>query len=163
MSNSALAEKLEPLARKVPVIDPAQVRMNYAGHVFKEVMVRVPHDFVADDLKEPGAWSRVQASRDALCKFDRVIVVAWDESWIAETIVAHADSAKVVLTKPRLLSLPDRYEALFQTEEYRVVWTGGGYAVERKRDSHRMTHIVTSAAIAERDLQQLYPRHTGAA
>jgi len=56
----------------------------------------------------------LQASRDALCKFDRVIVVAWDESWIAETIVAHADRAKVVLTKPRLLSLPDRYEALFQ-------------------------------------------------
>lgn len=147
----------ESSERAVPVIDPARMALQFAGQVWREYLVRVPADFVADDLKSPSAWRKVQAgSRNGLRKLDRVTVVAFDESWIAEAIVASADNKGAVLAKPRITSIPLRFDKLFEDDLYRVAWNGFGYVVERKADGHAMTQA-TANELATRLLVQLYP------
>ncbi|MER9840327.1 hypothetical protein NKJ59_03580 [Mesorhizobium australicum] len=149
---------LKTAERQAPEIDPARVQIQSAGQVWREYFVRAPAGFVADDLKTPSAWRKVQVgSRSGLKKFDHVFVVAFDESWVAEAIVASADTKGVVLAKPRVTSLPERFDQLFQDENYRVVFNGAGYIVERKSDGHPMTQPTANADLAARLLAQLYP------
>lgn len=155
------ASDLKPAARQAPEIDPARVTLQYTGFAWREYMVILPAGFVAADLNEaPEAWKKVQnGSRNALRKFDKLMIVAYDESWFAEAVVAHADHKSVILAKPRITSLPARVDALFSTEEYAVKFLGSGqYAVERKRDGAIVTQAVASPELAARDLNNLYPR-----
>jgi hypothetical protein len=47
-------------------------------------------------------WKKVQAKPvKALRKFDQIIAVAFDETWMAEAVVADARNETVVLAKPR--------------------------------------------------------------
>jgi hypothetical protein len=147
--------------RRAPVIDPGNVTLDHAGTVRRTFFVRLPRDFIADDLKEPEAWSRVQINAaKALRRHDGLYLVAWDESWVAEAVVADGDGKGVVLAKPRVTNFPARFDRLLEDDQYRVVWFGTGYAVERKSDGHRMTGIVASKAVAERDFANLYQRST---
>lgn len=138
-------------------IDPANVKVNHSGLAFRQMFVRLPAGMIADDLKEPSIWARVQASPLALRRHDNLYIAAYGEDWVAEAIVADADARQAVLCKPRLTSFPERYERLFEDDTFRVRWMGNGFAVERKADGHRMTPITGSAALAERDLMRLYP------
>ncbi|MDN2579191.1 hypothetical protein [Aquibium sp. ELW1220] len=139
-------------------IDPRNIVMNDAGFAWRSFMVRLPVDAVADHLKEPTIWAKVQKSANALRKHDRLYIVAFDEGWVAEAFVTDADKSRAVLAKPRLTVFSERFDSLFQDENYRVAWMGSGYVVERKSDGHRMTAPVHSAAIAERDLRNIYPQ-----
>lgn len=156
--NKALAEELKPLERTAPLIPHENVVLNVDGFVYRHLLVRLPADFVADDLKEPGVWRKVQGSRNALRKHDHLYLVAYDESWAADAVVASGTAASAVLCKPKLTNFPERYDRLFEDENYRVAWMGTGYIVERKKDGHRMTAPVPSAAHAERDLRNIYPK-----
>jgi hypothetical protein len=152
------ADETDLTPRQAPTVPPAAVTLNANGFVWREFMVRLPDAFVADDLKEPSIWKRVQSGHNALVKHDRLYMVAYDESWAAEAIVASADRERAVLAKPRLTNFPERFEKLFEDEVYRVAWVGNGYCVIRKADGHRMTTPAGSAGIAERDLINLHPR-----
>ncbi|MGV2104393.1 hypothetical protein [Rhizobium sp. 21-4511-3d] len=158
--NIAPAEDLTQ--RAAPIIPMASVQINNQGYVSRDLFIRLPEGFVADDLKEPDVWKIVQSSPFALVKHDRLYMVAYDESWVAEAIVAQADRLKAVLAKPRLTNFPERFEKLFEDDFYRVAWVGSGYCVLRKTDNHRMTSPVSSSQIAERDLINLHPRVAGA-
>ncbi len=139
-------------------VDPRHVTLNASGFAWREFMVRLPQSAVANDLSDPTIWRKVQKSPNALRRHDRVYVVAYDESWSAEAIVGEADGSKAVLCKPRLVTFPERFDQLFQTEDFRVAWMGAGYVVERKADGHRLTAPVHSAALAERALREQYPQ-----
>lgn len=157
-TENASTAGLVDIDRKTPVIAPVDVSLNAAGTAWRSWFVRLPEGFVADDLKEPDAWVKVQAvPQKALQKLDFVVLVAFDESFVAEAWVAHADGQKAVLSKPRLTAMPERYERLFSDGTYRVVFVGGGYAVERIRDGHRMTPAFATAAVATLELSRLYP------
>lgn len=146
-----------------PKIDPARVSLDMMGQSSRGWFVRLPDGFIADDLKEPEAWSRCQASPSkALRKHDRIYVIAYDESWCADTIVASADETGAALAVFRTVSLPVRTRAPFQDDKYRIVWNGAGYHVERKSDNHKMTETVANEKLAERDLRNLYPQRVGA-
>ncbi|TPM33886.1 hypothetical protein FJ955_03895 [Mesorhizobium sp. B2-2-2] len=159
MTKTALdVADLKTAARTAPEIDPARVTLHHSGQCWREYMVRVPADFVADDLKEPGVWRKLQnGSRNSLRKFDRLFIVAFNEEWVAEAIVASADMKSAVLAKPRVTSMPTRFDKLFEDEKYRVAWNGFGYVVERKSDGHPMTQPTANAELATRLLAQLYP------
>jgi hypothetical protein len=144
-------------------IDPRNVTRNSDGFMWREFAIRLPAGMVADTLKEPSIWAKVQKGANALRKHDRLYLIAFDESWVAEAIVIEADKEKAVLAKPRLTTFGERFDKLFETEDYRVAWTGTGYTVERKSDGHRMTQIVHSRAMAEKDLRNLYPTKGGLA
>lgn len=145
--------------RKLTPVEPANVRVNYAGFAFRELFVRLSRGVIADDLKEPGLWSRVQLSNSvALRKFDRVLVVSYDESWIAEAYVEGATATGASLAKPRIIMMRERTEQLFGDGTYQVEFNGRGYHAVRLRDGQSMTPTVANAALAERDLANLYPR-----
>jgi hypothetical protein len=152
-------DELKPAGRPTPTIDPARVTLQSSGFVWREYFVRCPSEMVSDDLKLPGIWSKLQTSGNskALKKFDKLLVVAFDESWVAECVVASADSKGAVLAKPRITTMPERYDKLFQDDLYRVAWNGFGYIVERKADGHAMTQPTANAELATRLLAQLYP------
>jgi hypothetical protein len=158
MNKAIDPSKLKTEERLAPEIDPIRVQVQSSGQVWAEYFVRTPSGFVADDLKTPSVWKKVQSGgRSGLKKFDRVFVVSFDETWVAEAIVASADNKSVVLAKPRVTTLPERYDALFSDENYRVAWNGHGYIVERKLDGHPMTQPTANAELATRLLVQLYP------
>ena len=158
MNKAAAILEANVKGREVPVIIAANVIINSDGFAWRDIMIRLPKDAVADDLKEPGMWRKVQASDRALRRHDHLYIVSFEEDWAAECIVADATKDRAVLTKPRLIAFPDRYERLFQDDMYRVSWVGTGYCVERKSDGHRMTQPVATAQIAERQLVSLHPR-----
>ncbi|MCW5747728.1 MAG: hypothetical protein KIT36_16185 [Alphaproteobacteria bacterium] len=160
MSSSASAAPApEPAATaSPPAIDPANVRLNLEGFAFRSIFVRLPEGLAADDLKEPAIWRAVQPTPARLRDFDQLVMVAYDQSWLAEAVVAFADATRVVLAKPRLTTFPPRYDRPLEDARYRIVWGGTGYVVERKHDGHRMTHPAATVALAERDLRHLYPR-----
>ncbi|TPJ85521.1 hypothetical protein FJ434_16480 [Mesorhizobium sp. B2-5-13] len=159
MSKTALsAAELKSADRQAPEIDPAGVTLQSTGFAWREYLVRVPADFVADDLKLPEVWRKLQTgSRNGLKKFDHLFIVAFDESWLAEAIVASADGKGAVLCKPRITTMPERYDKLFSDGTYRIEWNGFGFVTVRIRDGHVMTQPVPNAALAERLLAQLYP------
>jgi hypothetical protein len=142
----------------VLAIDPRSVSLNADGFAFRSFMARLPEGAIADDLKEPAIWRKVQRGSYPLRKHDHVYVVAYDESWVAEAIVVDADTKQAVLAKPRITQFPPRFDKLFETDEYRVAWVGNGYRVQRKSDGQFVTQAVHSAALAERDLNNMYPR-----
>ena len=93
-----------PPDRKIPTIDPAFVVLNADSFAFRQFMVRVPEGAIADDLKEPLLWSRVQANRNvALRKHDHLYIVAFDESWAADAVVVQANADVAVISRPRIL------------------------------------------------------------
>src|SRR6185312_4992517 len=141
-----------------PVIKPFAVAVDMDGFATRNVFVRLPEGFTAQGLEDPNLWAQVQGYPGKSLKlFDRLMLVAFDESWFAEATIVRADSVSAVLSKPRITTIPPRYDRLFEDDQYRVKWYGSGYAVERKSDLHRMTGIVANAPIAERDLARLYP------
>ena len=142
-----------------PYIDPNRVTVDSAGFALRKLFIRLPAEFIAADLADPAVWEKVQANTaKALKRHDNLYIVAFDESWVAEAIVADADGKQAVLAKPRLTDLQhDRFNSLFQDENYRIEWNGSGFVVVRKKDGHVMTQPAALAAHAERDLRQLYP------
>lgn len=148
-----------PPDRKLPAIDPAFVMLNADSFAYRQFMVRLPEGAIADDLKEPSLWARVQASRNvALRKHDHLYIVAFDESWAAEAVVGQANAEMAVISKPRIIRFAERLKPLYSDGTYAVAWYGNGFAVKRLADGMRMTQIVVNEALAERDLGRLYPR-----
>lgn len=144
--------------RKLLRVDPTNVDTNYDGFKFREVLARLPSGMIADDLKEPSIWNKVQQSGKALRKFDRLVIISFDETWMAEAYVENADKEKALLARPRLITLSERTEKLFNDGTYRVEWTGAGYRVVRIRDGAAVTEAFANAPLAERALANMYPR-----
>jgi predicted DNA-binding transcriptional regulator AlpA len=140
------------------LINPQNHKLNAAGFVMSEYVTRLPDGMIADDLKEPDIWRSIQKGRFPLKKLDRVLLVAWDESWVAEALVEQASADGVWLAKPRITQLSGRSENLFGDGTYQVTWNGGGYHVVRLRDGAKMTDTLANAPLAERALAGLYPR-----
>jgi hypothetical protein len=158
---AACAETIEiapAVAATAWLIDPERVVLDTNGFAYRRWFVRLPAAFSADGLKEPSLWSPVQRSKKAVRKLDYVTVVAFDETWIAEAWVSHADGEKVVLATPKITRFSERYEALFSDGLYRVEWVGNGYAVRRIADGQHMAGPFATAALAQRALAGLYPR-----
>ena len=162
--NTAVAEKETKAkaqtaeARRVPIIDPERYLMNAEGFVTRDIFVRAPKEMIVDDLKEPGIWARVQTSALNLHKLDRITIVSFDETWIAEAWVAHATTETAVLTKPRITAFPERYDRLFEDDRYRVEWAGNGYVVRRKSDNQIVSNPMATVALAQIELARQYPR-----
>lgn len=140
------------------VIDPRNMTRNSDGFVWREFACRLPQGMVLDELKDPAIWRHVQKGPSALRKHDKLYLIEYGEAWAAECRVIDGDREKAVLSKPVVVTFGERYDKLFETDEFRVAWWGIGYGVERKSDAHRMTAPVHSAALAERDLRNLYPK-----
>ncbi|WP_428660467.1 hypothetical protein [Reyranella sp.] len=160
MTTATLAKKTDPeTEEKSAFVIPANlVTIDVDGFATRLLFIRLPEGMPAQALDSPAIWRLVQGNPDKSLKlFDKLLLVAFDESWIAEALVVRADAVSAVISKPRLTTIPVRYDKLFEDETYRVKWFGTGFAVERKADNQRVTGIVANAPIAERDLVRLHP------
>lgn len=155
----AVAEApIEP-PRKAPLIDPRHVAINHDGFVLREIVVRLPADFVASDLAEPGIWRKVQLSQGTtLRKLDRLVLIAHDEGYVWTTFVAQVGPDFAVLSRPDRYELQARRSEYFSDDLYKVVWGGAYFNVVRKKDHHVMSSGHTSEPSAIRALQNLYPK-----
>ena len=168
MTTTAIAKNIDAAqpataARLAPQVDPANVTLDFNGQVRRAFFVRLPQGFTADDLKETTAWRRVQAAMaKSLRKHDALYVVGFDESWAGEATVGSADSAGVALAGVKIMQLPVRTRRMLEDENFRIVWTGVGYRVQRKKDDQYVTQATASEKLAERDLENQYPKRLGA-
>lgn len=139
-------------------IDPNCVVRNSAGFSWNEYCIRLPRGVTLDGLKDPALFKKVQASANSLRKLDKVLLVEFDESWTAEARVIQADKTKAVIGKPIVTHYEERFDRLPQTEDLRIEWGGNGFFVARKADGHRVGGPFHSLALAEKAMEQQYPR-----
>jgi hypothetical protein len=140
-------------------ITPSAVTVNSRGFGWTDFMVRLPEGFTADDLKEPDVWRGVQGQPGVAMRFpDKVRLIAFDETWVAEAMVTQADADSITLAVQRIDKVAGRRLPLPDTEDYRVKWYGNGYGVERKSDGHKMRDTVATIKLAQAEMAALYPR-----
>lgn len=154
-----LADRIVP-PTELPAIEMRSVVTQHEGNRWREFLVRLPNGVTADDLKEPGLWRKIQMRPStSLRVFDRLTVVAFDESWFAECRVIRADGAGAVLSIGKIVSMGDgRFDNLPGDELYRIAWSGNGYVVIRRSDNVVMTHAVRDLGQAARDMSRLHAR-----
>lgn len=157
MNDLALATA-DAIGRIVPPIDPAQVTLESSGHNWRTFHALLPKEMVLSDLGEPSIWCKVQKSTRALRWLDTIVMTPVDRSFIATAKVVHADAERVVLSKPEVIRVAERFDRLPETEHFRVVWDGRGYVVERKADGYRVTASVASLPAAVRQMDGQYAR-----
>ena len=145
--------------RKEPAVQPGCLWRQKAGSRYCQWECRWPEGASVEDLTEPGLWWRCQQEpQSALRRDDEVRILAFDSSWVAHCHVAHAGSTQVVLAVVSITELPERREQLFEDDRYAVRFVGNGYAVYRKHDGQQMAQPVHSAAAAQTNLVNLYPK-----
>jgi len=163
MSNAvAIAEEAdsdEPIFKEPVRIDPNMVQYDHDGMVTRHVVIRLPVGVIADHLNSNrDLFNRVQTTRSkALRKFDRLLLISYEEDWCADVMVAEASPTGITLAKPIITTLPARRENLFQDDTYRVAWGGIGYFVHRKSDNFTMSGPHATPQIAQAELARLYP------
>jgi hypothetical protein len=160
--STKVAEKVETasdLGRTLPEIDPGRVDTNTEGRFTREIFVRLPENLVADDLKEPAIWKKVQQNRmKSLRKLDRLLLVTDDESAMFEAVVAAASNEAATLAGIKRTELVSRHGALFSDANYRVAWAGTGFSVIRKRDEMVVREGLGSEQLAINAIGNLYPK-----
>lgn len=146
---------------ELPRIKTLSVKWQSEGFAFRTLFVRLPESISLQLLNdEPRIWRSIQGDVNvALMKFDRVVCVAFDESWLVDAIVNDAQNDQVILAGIRKISMPQRSVSLYSDEAYEVVWAGSGYGVRRKSDGVMMLpETYSSAEAAKMGLLSLYPR-----
>jgi hypothetical protein len=147
--------------RAIPVISPQFAKLNLSGNEYQHWVIRLPEGAIADDLKEPPLFKQLQQSPKALRKHDSVRLVEYDESWVAEAIVADANATEVVLAGVRIVQLPQRIKPLFEDDRFKVEWRGTGYVVIRKSDGAKMSDFFPTEQLAIRAVGSQYPARMG--
>ena len=147
----------QPIDAPVPTIEPRNVCID-AGLHFRHALVRLPKNMIGDDLRDPKIWRRVQAVRQsALIKFDRLLLVAFDESWACEAIVKHATNTEAALVIHRIFGFRDADESLFSDGTFEVCWDGCHYQVRRIADRVQVSpYGFASEGMAIEHLRQQY-------
>ena len=147
--------------REAPTIPTKSFSWNSQGFNFREAFVRLPKGVILADLNEhPEIWKTVQsAGAIALRRFDKVRVVDFDETWLADATVSFADRTTVILCGIKRTEMPERAVQLFEDQLYKTEWAGSGYCVIRKSDGVLMdgkTHATPEGA--RHALMALYPK-----
>ena len=110
--------------RKLPELEAKHVTVSDAGHAWREVLVRLPKDMTADDLRDPKIWKRVQAVRNtALIKFDNLLIFTFDESQYIRAIVTHATSTEAHLPSSALAPSANRPQRSSMTARGKFIGT----------------------------------------
>jgi len=153
------SEEAETKPRKPPVIAVDWCELQADGFRWRTWEIRLPLDAVFADLNEAvDMWGLLQASTKALRRFDRVVCLPYDETWMVEAVVAGATGTGVTLAGFRKTDLPPRRERLAEDDTYRVEWAGRGYVLVRKHDRLRVSAVVTTARECERIMSSKYAR-----
>src|SRR5262245_39489234 len=85
--------------REPPEMKSHALSWQSEGFTWREAFVRLPQGMILADLQLPEIWKNIQQSRmTSLQRFDRVTMLAYDESWIVkDAIVADAGPTSAVI------------------------------------------------------------------
>ena len=164
------ATKPEPKSEpKVVVFEkkPLEIKdvmVNDAGFAYRNLMVRLPEGMVADDLRDPKIWRKIQIGDMSrrLSKYDHLFILSFDETWFVDAIVSYADQTSAALTILKVGTFREVGKALFSDGTYRVTWTGAGFGVQRISDGVMTSNQAHSTeALAVSALRNLYPKKVG--
>ena len=147
----------EVIARGLPQVRTNMVTVNAEGFAWREIMVRMPADAIADDLKEPSIWRDIQHSAKRLYEDDHLYIKAFDRSWAAEAVVASVNLEGATLGTFKIIKMHERTKPFLNDGTYRVILHGVGFAVERIADGQIMSEVMQNEKLAERELVDLYP------
>jgi hypothetical protein len=149
-----------PKDRKPPVINPEWVTVEDAYQTYRLLSIRLPDGCTLVDVNEvPTLWRLVQGSNVvSLRRFDRVTLIAFDESFLVDAVVAGATNVNVTLAGIRRIDLPARTAALPGDDLHSIAWVGNGYQVIRRKDQMRMGPPQPTISAAQRHMDNLYPR-----
>src|SRR5262245_584260 len=117
MAAAKQVENVSAAPREVPVIKPADVKLNWAGNVTKQVIVTAPDGFMLTDLNEhPEIWKLVQTDRSG-----RGIILGEDDEIVIRNggkrircFVNYADTTQVIVYGIQQQDKPVRNVALPQ-------------------------------------------------
>ena len=147
--------------REIPVIPITSFKWNAEHFEWREARINLPAGLVAQDLQDAQdtIWRIIQNNAaTGLHKFDRVFIIAHDETWAAEARVGHADKNRVVLANITIIKLPVVDLGLYDDGTYRVIPFPGGYIVQRNSDAVRMSNATfDNPEAAKAELLRLYP------
>jgi hypothetical protein len=157
------AEKAAEKARAAPLVKPASVTVNDAGHAWRNILVRMPEGAVADDLRDPKLWAAVQSTPvAALLKLDQLLILGFDESWGAEAIVTHASHNSAKLLVKKVFGFGGGIgEGLYSDGTLEIFWDGGSYGYRRVIDKIPLARGFATEGAAIDALRASYPRKVG--
>src|SRR5262245_66576088 len=160
MTDDAAAPAKAPPPPEARVeVDPNELTLDAAGQCRRHWFVRLPEAMVADDIKDPAIWKRVQDNRDkSLMRFDEIFAVSYREDWFATGVVTEVTQSGAVLGAIRIASIEPRLKAYMNDGVYKVEWRGNGFVVIRIKAGQQMTNPVQSEAVANEELVRLYPQ-----
>lgn len=144
----------------IPEVPVSSVRYNEAGAEWREFLIRLPKGMTIEDCRNPAAWRKVQADRNAaLIKLDRLMVLSYDEDRYAEMICSYANKMEAVVVPMRAGSFRDPDNKLFSDGTYEVIWAGGGYGVQRIKGQVRIggDRTFPTEQVAISYINSLYP------
>ena len=159
-SHEPRSPQVPRIVRKVEMkIQPAQVCVDYGGHMFQHIVVTLRGDQQIDILREsPGAWTLVQAARTcAVKRGDTVTILSADGLVKVDSMtVTRAIGGEVWLAKPlRIVKLePD---ILFEDAAHTVVPVGVGFSIKHNRGGAVEGKIFASVAAAKVALARRQP------
>jgi hypothetical protein len=135
--------QMQTPSRMLPEVKPGHCEVDSEGFATRSILVRLPPGMIADDLRYPGIWRRVQADRlRSLRKMDRLLILSHDESWYAEAFVVNATATECKLMLMKKGSFREADQALYSDGTLEIYWSGKGYGVRRVEDQVPVLHQV---------------------
>ena len=150
--------------RKIPQIGPQHLIWDLIGIELRHGVINAPPELIADDTKRTDEWMWGKLQRHpqkALRAEDQLLIRAFDRSWRVRAIVSAADVRSVVLAGFQVISTPQRQKPLLEDENYRLIWVGNGFRVQRKRDGQLVSQVLPTERLAEIELRNQYPTPLG--
>jgi hypothetical protein len=140
--------------RQEPTISKVQV--DKEGFVSRDVFAWAGPDTVADDLRDPAIWKKIQmSSMTVLRKYDRVTVFGEDESWMVEGVVSVAKKDSVRLGILKVASFLEVGEGLYRDAEHCVIFDSGWFYIERLIDGVRVSNGLATEAACIHQIHQI--------
>ena len=140
-------------------IAPRDVKINSEGFAWRDVLIRMPKEMVADDLRDPKIWKKAQTSpQTALRKLDHLFILTFDEKQMVRAVVTHSTGTEAHLSIERVSSFREQGASFYSDGTLEVFWDGSSYGVRRIADQVRVVvegYTTEAAAIAA--LHRHYP------
>ena len=143
-------------------LDPKHIQTDACGKVFRhQVLTLQPGQSMAELRETPGAFKRVQQSRDKkILRSDFITVIENAEDGGTRTyykMPVTACGAEVYLGKPQHVIDQDSVVLYSADSLYEVVPNGTGYSIRNIRDGHVEDRAFNSANAAKAELLRRQP------
>lgn len=146
----------------IPKIKPQNVEINAEHFCWREFFIRLPQEITWVHIHEHAdeVWKLVQSNPHvSLRALDRLVMLTWDQSEMAQAVVVVATGTKVVLGGFKKFPFSGRDStAEFSDGTFAVRWDGQGYGIHRIKDNVRMRpSSYSTIELAKAEVRKMIP------